>query len=585
MTPAPPAPAAATFYRLPGVNLFASGVYRGVRWTPDDVRQMEKNAKALGPGGKNLLLPPAAPGHEDDDGWQAFVGDVAAPGNARTDEPAAGWVDPATVRAVPDPKHPGELILKGDVVNVPAAMADKVRRHEYRYGSSEIYQDFVDDFGTGHGKTLRKFSYLGGEVPQVKRLGQLPTPVPMSAPVKFAEPRPGVFIRIRTVRRGAAVLNFAETTVMDRSQMIAAIQAAMPSLSQSFLDSLADDKLAELVAALPTTASATPPPAAPAMPGPVGMMAEGEEAAAPTREEMIAALVDMGDDPAQLEALSDEELLAEYEAAMEEDDGEEVEEPSDVETMADPAALDRAALIAELTAAGQDPAALEALADEELRLLYEQVVNGAAAPAAPAAPPAAPMGEKKAMTYAERRGRRQTVPVTRLAEIEARRTIQSCRKLTKLSEQQARRIRQTAAEMTRRDVDSFCEQLIKDGRATPALVASVIKPYLLKCDNTASVFTFAEGNVTKKVTEYERKKLELARGPKLVHFGERLGGAAPTAEAETQKVARFAETQASALVKVGYKTPQQFVEKFSELRKKKPDLTARQFIGPEADQY
>ena len=596
-----PTPAAATgapatqFFRLRGVNLFASGEYRGKRWSPADVRQMAENAAALGPRGRNLLVPPAAPGHEDDAGWQNFVGDVSAPGNDRTDEPAAGWVDPSTVRAVPDPAHRGEMILKGDVVNVPAAMAEQIRSGRYRYGSSEIYEDFLDDFGKGHGRTLRKFSYLGGEVPQVKRLGPLPPPEPMPAPVKFAERRPGVFVRTRTVRTGSAVHTYAETTVMDRSQMIAAIQAAMPSLSQSFLDALADDKLAELVAALPSGAAAAPPasPAAPAMPGPVGMMAEGDPAegggdpaAEPTRDEMIAALVDMGDDEAELQGLSDDELKAEYEAAME-DGGEETPDP-ETEDMADPAALDRAGLIAELTAAGQDPAALDPLTDDELRALYDQVVNGATPAEPAAAPPAAPMGEKRPMqTYAERRGRRQPQPVTTLAEIEARRTIVSCRKLTKLSEQQARRIRKTAAELKARDTEQFCEQQVREGRYTPAMVQTVVKPLLAKCDDTLPVFTFSDGGRTRKVTEYELKKAELAKAPKVVHLGERFpGGSGPatTAEAERQKVERFAEVQGEALKKAGT-TKAQFVAKFSEAQKRRPDLRAEEYLGPDAAKY
>jgi hypothetical protein len=136
-TQPPPQPQPGAFM-LPGVNLFASGTYRGKRWTPATIRLMAENAKKLGPTGLKLLLPPAAPGHEDDDGWQEFVGDVSAEGHPerdRTDEPAAGWVDPDSVHTVPDPKHKGHLILRGDVVNVPAAMAERIESGEYRFGS------------------------------------------------------------------------------------------------------------------------------------------------------------------------------------------------------------------------------------------------------------------------------------------------------------------------------------------------------------------------------------------------------------------------------------------------------------------
>ena len=575
----PDAPA----YMMRGVELFASGKYRGKRWEPGVIDEMADNARKLGPNGLKLFVPPAVLGHEEE---QEYL--------ERTDLPSAGTVDPDSLRAVPDPRHRGEKILVGDVLNIPRAVAEKIANREFFRCSAEIYDSFKDDFERNHGRVLRRLALLGAEPSQVKRIRNLPTPEPMPAIKQFAE-KSGVIVRTRTVRRGTAVLTFAEATVMDRSQMIAAIQAAMPSLSQAFLDGLADDKLAELVAALPSGASAatTPAAAAPAAPGMVGMMAEGDPpaegggpAAEPTREEMIAALVDMGDDEAELQGLSDDELKAEYEAAME-DGGEESPDP-ETEDMADPAALDRAGLIAELTAAGQDPAALDPLTDDELRALYDQVVNGATPAEPAAAPPAAPMGEKRPMqTYAERRGRRQTQPVTTLAEIEARRTIASCRKLTKLSEQQARRIRKTAAELKARDIEQFCEQQVREGRYTPAMVQTVVKPLLAKCDDTLPVFTFSDGGRTRKVTEYERKKAELAKAPKVVHLGERFpGGSGPatTAEAERQKVERFAEVQGEALKKAGT-TKAQFVAKFSEAQKRRPDLRAEEYLGPDAAKY
>lgn len=560
-TPAlPDAPA----YMLPGVNLFASGEYRGRRWTAADVRRMADNARLLGPGGKNLLLPPGAPGHEDDDDWQQFVGGESAGGNPRTDEPAAGWVDPDSVRAVPDPKHPGEMVLKGNVVNVPRAMAEKIAAREYRFGSSEIYDQFKDDFGRCYGKTLRKFSYLGSEVPQVKRLGELPMPVPMPAVRHFAE-RPGVVVRVRAVRHGSLVHTHAEASVMDRTQLIAAVQAAMPALSQAFLESLADDKLAELAAALPQPAApAAAPPAAP----PAGLMAEGD--AEPTREEMIAALVDLGDDAAELEGLSDDELRAEYEDAMEEGGGEEPAPPADA-AMADAPA--REEMIAELVAAGQDAAALEAMPDEELQALYAEL-TGAAPAAPPAEPPATPMGDKTMVKYAERVDRR------------VRKAGRVIDQTIKLAEAHNRKLRKAAAEYKARDCEQFCEQLVRKGIATPAQIQTVYKPLLLGLDDTAPVHAFSDNGVTRKVTAYDRKKAELLKLAPVVRLGERLGGGpAPTGEAEEAKVARFAEVQAPHLAKAGYKTPRQFVEKFSEARKKRPELTAREFIGPEADRY
>ena len=137
---------AGDLFRLPNVALFASGTYRGKRWTPGVVRKLAENATEL----RSLLTPPAVLGHEEEQEWLD-----------RTDLPAGGWVDPASVKAVPDPDHPGEMILRGDLVNVPAEVAARLSAGEYRYGSAEIYDDFLDDFGKSRGPALRRFALLG----------------------------------------------------------------------------------------------------------------------------------------------------------------------------------------------------------------------------------------------------------------------------------------------------------------------------------------------------------------------------------------------------------------------------------------
>lgn len=299
-TGSPPAPA----YKLPGVNLFASGVYRGKRWPPEVVRAIAENIRRNGPSGTKLLVPPAVLGHEEDQDWLD-----------KTDLPAAGWVDPDTAAAVPDPEHPGEWILRGDVINVPPEVADRIRNGEFANGSGEFYE-LADDFGKPQGYTMRRFALLGGEVPQVKRLGRLPMPVPMDQLKVFTE------IVAAAPKGGAAfLLAFSERQTMDRTAAYAAIKACMPGLSQATLDALSDDQVNELVANLPKPAPA-PAPA----PTPMGDPVPGVVPAAPSRDDMIAALVAKGGDQAALAAMSDADLLAAYQQA--------------VTTMADPAPCD-----------------------------------------------------------------------------------------------------------------------------------------------------------------------------------------------------------------------------------------------------
>jgi hypothetical protein len=271
----PTAPA----FKLPGVNLFASGFYRGQQWPASRVQGIADNIRKNGPSGTKLLIPPAVMGHEEDQKW---LDDTSLP--------AAGWVDPDSVETIPDPDHPGELILRGDVVNVPPEVAAKIKSGEFANGSGEFYE-LSDDFGKSQGFTMRRFGLLGGEVPQVKRLGRLPMPVPMTELKVFAEV-------VAAPKGGAAfILAFAERQTMDRNAAYTAIKAVMPGLSQATLDSLNDDQLNEFVANLPA------PAPAPVVPAP---MAEA------TPEEMTAALVAAGQDQATVAAMPPADLKAAY---------------------------------------------------------------------------------------------------------------------------------------------------------------------------------------------------------------------------------------------------------------------------------
>lgn len=289
---------------LPDVNLFASGIYRGKPWPASVVRAIDRNAKSL----RKMHQPPAVLGHEEE---QEFLD--------RTDLPNAGIVDLDTVRAVPDPEYPGEVLLKGNVVNVPPEIADLIEKGQYTHGSSEIYENFLDDFENRHGPAMRRFVFLGGTPPQVKRLGRLPKPVPMQALKQFAETK---------LAAGGLYLAFADLQPMDqeplkREDMVAAIQEAMPGLSTALLDTLSDDQVKEILAAVPKPPEPTPAPA-PA-PSPSGVVPMDETAAAPvdammpvgpSREEMIAALVAQGQDQMALEAMPDAELKALYDQIM-----------------------------------------------------------------------------------------------------------------------------------------------------------------------------------------------------------------------------------------------------------------------------
>jgi hypothetical protein len=567
-TTLPDAPA----YMLPGVELFASGRYRGKRWSAAIIREIAENAEKLGPSGLKLFVPPAVLGHEEEQEWLE-----------RTDLPAAGYVDPDSVRAVPDESKPGEMKLVGDLVNIPREVADRIANREYSRVSAELYDRFVDDHGEAHGKVLRRLALLGAEPPQVKRLKPLGIPQPMRNIRQFAERKAGLVIRVR--RDG--LHTYAEAQAVDRSQLTAAAKAALPDLSSAFLDALSDDRLAELVQGVPTPQPPAQPAAAPGMgtpaapPGLPGLTAQPVTGALPptptadpysqefadmSREELIAALTEMGQDAAELEAMPDEELQALYEE-LQAEGGEGGGEGGEVETMGDPATMTREELIAELAAAGQDPAGLEAKSDDELRAMYAEVVGGstASAPAAPAAP-VVPMSERTRRAPSVRR--------------EAKNLLNNLRSANKFAEREIRRIKAVAATNKRRDAEAFCDRLVREGKATPAQVKTTVLPLLLFCDDCHQVHNFTENGRTRRLSAYELKKAELSRLPKVIHFGERLDGDKAGGEDEVRKVERFADVNRHALRAGGYRDPAAYVAKFSELKKKKPSLTAKEFGIP-----
>lgn len=538
----------ASRHRLPGevirgADLFASGVYRGKTYTLADLEQIAANHRAL-----PELDPPAVLGHEE---HQEFL--------ERTDLPAAGWVNRCWVRKYWEPRTGRfEGVLKGDIAGVAPSVAALIRARRYRKISAEIYDDFRDDFGRAHGKALRRVAFLGAEVPQVKRLGDIPLPTAFAE----AAARPAAY-RLRPGRSAptgrGTFLCFAEPAPMDRPQMIQQLMAAMPGTNPATWDAMSDDQLADLVKNLPGQQA---PPAAPATP-PVTPMSEGGDdddgegegkPAGMGREELIEAIVAAGEDPDGLDEMSDEdlrELLAELTRPAEGAGAQ------PVEAMGDPAAMTREELVAELTAAGQDPAQLQALTDDDLRALYAQV-TGAAAPA-PAAPPAAPMSDRsKAFSR-----------LVTQATAEVKRNLEQARRHAH------------AARVQR--VNSFCELMVRQGRILPADKPFYVRSLLRCSDDAAAVRKFSDGGKTRTGTELDAEIAALRQKPRVMKFRERLPGkdaAAPGAAGEKREVnivTRFAER--TFVGQPDLKA--QYVNDFLKLRKDNPQLTAVAYGVPE----
>jgi hypothetical protein len=85
----------------------------------------------------------------------------------RSDLPAAGWVSDLRV-------NPKDKTLIADFVGVPRQLYKAIKDGRYKYKSAEIYdKNPYDDKDT---KSLRRVSWLGADVPQIKGLGALTAP-------------------------------------------------------------------------------------------------------------------------------------------------------------------------------------------------------------------------------------------------------------------------------------------------------------------------------------------------------------------------------------------------------------------------
>ena len=433
-----------------GAEIFGAGVYKGKPYTIADLDEMVANFERLGPDGLNLLQPPAVLGHEE---FQEHL--------ERTDLPAAGWLK--NLRRV------GSLLI-GDFAEVPASIARMLQSKAYRKVSCEVYDDFQDDTGKGYGKAIRRVALLGAEIPQVKRLADLPAvsfcdvPVVLKCGECFTSSKNGTFIC------------FSEVTV-DRPALVAAVKAAMPNFDQAILDSLTDDQLAALVANLPA-------PAAPAE-TPPAMMADV------SREDMIADLVAAGEDPARLDTLPDEEIKALYDTLT----GGATAEMADV----DGVEMSREEMLAALVATGTDPASLESLSDEELAAMLRK-------PAAPVTP----LSERAKAKTVQRPAAKSVVS----AFSETQRIVAKTKALHDSADAREKRAIERERKAKRQTAEIFCDQLVREGRVLPVHKATFVNE-LMSLDDV-KIVKFSDNGKEVQATPFDKRKAELAAGPKIV---------------------------------------------------------------------
>jgi hypothetical protein len=291
------------------VEVLDVGTHRGDDYTLADLRDIERNFRvAVG-----LVDPPVVIGHEE---RQPLVDGLAE----NTGAPAVGWITALRVERRKGTDGKVRPVLLADLHHVHPEIAALINARAYRKVSPEIYGEdgYPEDAPPAwHGKALRRLALLGGQLPHIKTLRDLPA-------VRFGEaPKNGhkrAYLspagRKRTADgKGWAV--FSEVIPMDRSTLEDQLKAlgwsdamieACKSLQDDAFAALANAALAQAAGA--DTGGDTGGAATDAGAAATGMGEWPPEA--PSRDEVIAQLVAAGQDEAALQAMTDDELLAKW---------------------------------------------------------------------------------------------------------------------------------------------------------------------------------------------------------------------------------------------------------------------------------
>lgn len=205
---------------LRGVEIFVAGKHKGKDYTTKDLDDIVRNFNEHSTGDDPLVSVPAAVGHEEE-GEQPLLENTGIP---RLGRPVRVWRE-------------GDLV-KADFADIPPLIRKLLKKKAYTHVSSEIY-DKPPEGVPGSGKMLRRVCFLGGELPHIKTLADLP---PLYE--DFGETVAGHKGRLRIVgvkpskTRGAYMV-FSEVSAMSRDELIEALKAkGMPDDVLATMDDL-----------------------------------------------------------------------------------------------------------------------------------------------------------------------------------------------------------------------------------------------------------------------------------------------------------------------------------------------------------
>jgi hypothetical protein len=194
---------------IKGCDVFAAGHYRGKTYSVRDLDDMVENFRRFSVGDrrtgrKALLDVPGVIGHSEE---QEFL--------ERSDIPAAAWCS--------NLYRVGRK-LKADFSGVPPKVMKLLKGKRYKKVSAEVYDEPPEGI-PGRGKMLRRVAFLGGDIPQIKGLDDIPLPEEhseSSGPTPWA---PTVTRFVKAIRKRSGTWEvFSEVTPMKREDMIEALE-------------------------------------------------------------------------------------------------------------------------------------------------------------------------------------------------------------------------------------------------------------------------------------------------------------------------------------------------------------------------
>lgn len=213
-------------------------------------------------------------------------------------------------------------VLEARFARMPPLMRRLIAVGAYDKVSAEIYHEDSPPEGIpAKGKMLRRVAFLGGELPQVKGLKDI-------AALWEQPDQPGKDVKRRTslsyserfhLPDGTWAVFSEVRTMADQSGVeaiaVAAIQETFPGLPPEFIDSLTPDQMSMLAPAIGGgTEEGGEPGVPPDMGGSTGESTPMAEfpPEAPDRDSLIQALVDLGQNADDLANMSDDDLVALY---------------------------------------------------------------------------------------------------------------------------------------------------------------------------------------------------------------------------------------------------------------------------------